>query len=478
MSQQRKTKLKKARRGKGSHKASPRFMAVKVLSGWLSEEPGKRPELESLGNEAIGRVSFSQRDKKLFWNILFGTVRWLRLLRWHIERYVKRFSKLPKELQAILFTGAYQIIFLSRVPFFSAVNEAVEITRHLRLSWATGLVNASLRNLARGTKVVIQEQGELLERCSGSFDNCVSNLTSHPHWMVKRWHGYWGREGCAAICINNNISPELVVRVNTLKITRKEFSQLLAKEGIVAQETEISPFGLRLLDVGGRVEEIPGFNQGLFQVQDESSQLAGLLLDPCKGDKVLDVCAGVGGKTTLIAQLMNDQGFIAACDINVDRLALLRENCTRLGIGCVETFKLPDDEKRLFSLGPFDKILIDAPCSGLGVIRRHPDIKWNRTPKHIESLAVMQRQILDKWSNLLKPGGMLVYSVCTLEEEETHQAVQDFLNNHAGFSQVDPKKVLQEVPDDLIRDGRVVILPGSYKMDGFFVAIFQNQNTS
>ena len=472
-SDQKKKSRKRQKRQKSRIPSPSRLMAVKVLSTWLSRKPGKRPEIEEMAGKALEGGGLSQKDRALFWNILIGTIRWLRLLRWHLDRYLKRFSKLPVEVQAILLTGAYQIVFLSRIPYFSAVNEAVEISRSLGCGWACRLVNASLRNLARGDKILLQDMDKLLERCSKGFENCVSNLTSHPHWMVKRWTMRFGRRQCLSICLSNNEPPDVVIRVNTLRLTRSRMKALLSEHGMEAEETVFSPYGLRLKGFQGRIEELPGFELGYFQVQDEASQLAAILLGPKSGDRVLDVCAGVGGKSTAIAQLMNDEGIVTACDTNRRRLLLLEENAKRLGLSSISAFGLPSRRKQVEEMGPYDKILIDAPCSGLGVIRRHPDIKWNRLPQDIEKLSSIQSRLLDEWSSLLRPGGLLVYCVCTMEAEETTFQVERFLKSRKDFCLMDAPSVLGDLPGKFAKGGSILICPGACNMDGFFMALFR-----
>ncbi len=457
------------KKGKGT--SNPRLLAAKALSFWLSKGPGARPEIQRLGDSLLKGKRLQEKDRALFWHILVGSVRWLRLIRWHLERYIKRYSRLPVEVQAILLTGGFQIIFLSRIPFFSAVDESVKLTRIMGAPWASGLVNASLRRLATSKKIVPFSREELLERCKGSRANCLSNLTSHPHWMVKRWLKAWGVDGCVSICLQNNIQPPLTVRVNTLKIERDSFLDMLRKSWISAEKTSLSPHGIRLRDFRGRVEELPGFEQGLFQVQDEAAQLVSLLLDVRKGQRVLDVCAGVGGKSTHIAELMEDEGYILACDTNKGRLKILVENANRLGITSIRTCQLPQTGKGFIHEKQFDRILIDAPCSGLGVIRRHPDIKWNRTPDDIEALAATQLSLLEKWASCLKRNGILVYSVCTMENEETEGLIQSFLHTHSHFSLISVREVVPWLPDDVLRDGSLCTLPGQYGMDGFFAAV-------
>ncbi len=457
------------KKGKGT--SNPRLLAAKALSLWLSKGPGARPEIQRLGDSLLKGKRLKEKDRALFWHILVGSVRWLRLLRWHLERYIKRFSRLPVEVQAILLTGGFQIIFLSRIPFFSAVDESVKLTRIMGAPWASGLVNASLRRLATSKKIVPSTMEELLERCKGSKANCLSNLTSHPHWMVKRWLKAWGMDGCVSICLQNNIQPPLTVRVNTLKMERDSFWDMLKKGGLSAEKTSLSPQGIRLVDFRGRVEEIPGFKEGLFQVQDEAAQLVSLLLDVRKGQQVLDVCAGVGGKSTHISEFMADKGYILACDTNKGRLEILVQNANRLGITSIRTCQLPQRGKGFIHKGQFDRILIDAPCSGLGVIRRHPDIKWNRTPDDIKTLAARQLSLLEKWSSCLKRNGILVYSVCTMENEETEGVIQSFLDAHSNFSLISVKEVLSWLPDDLVSGGFFRTLSGQYGMDGFFAAV-------
>ena len=457
------------KKGKGT--SNPRLLAAKALSFWLSKGPGARSEIQRLGDTLLKGKRLQEKDRALFWHILVGSVRWLRLIRWHLERYIKRFSRLPFEVQAILLTGGFQIIFLSRIPFFSAVDESVKLTRSMGAPWASGLVNASLRRLATSKKIVPSTKEELLQRCKGSKANCLSNLTSHPHWMVKRWLMAWGVDGCVSICLQNNIQPPLTIRINALKMERDSFLELLKKSGISAEKTSLSPHGIRLRDLRGRVEELPGFEQGLFQVQDEAAQLVSLLLDARKGQQVLDVCAGVGGKSTHIAELMEDEGYILACDTNKSRLKILVENANRLGITSIRTCQLPQTRKGFIHKKQFDRIFIDAPCSGLGVIRRHPDIKWNRTPDDIRTLSERQLSLLERWASCLKRRGILVYSVCTMEHEETEGVIQSFLHTHLDFSPISVKEAVPWLPDEVVKGGFFRTLPGQYGMDGFFAAV-------
>ena len=455
------------------HSLNARELAVKTLLKWLQYEPGKREELEELANSFLTKAKLSQKDKALYWQLVFGSVRWLRLLKYHLKKYLKKFSKLPLKVQVILYVGAYQIIFLSKVPYFSAVNESVKLANKFRLKWAKGLINASLRALSIGNKKIIKKEEDVKEYCGENLLNCLSNLTSHPHWMVKRWHDQWGKTRCINICVNNNVQPPLCIRVNNLKISVPELLDFFEKKGIRAQKGLVAKYSVVILDYKGSVERLPGLKEGLFQIQDESSQVVIELLHPKSGEKILDACAGVGGKTTYIAQLMEDKGEIIAADINSGRLQLLQENIKRLGINSVSAYHLKQNYNQVISKAPFDKILIDAPCSGLGVIRRHPDIKWNRIPKAINELSRLQFELLNKWAPYLKPGGILLYCVCTMEIEETDGVINAFLKENVDFSLVDLNKSSKFLPEDIIINGTFRTFPGQHHMDGFYSAILE-----
>ena len=452
---------------------SARELAVKTLFQWLQKEPGDRGEIEDLANAFLLKSSLSSRDKALYWQLVFGTIRWLRLLKYHLKRYLKKFSKLPLKVQVILYIGAYQIIFLSKIPFFSAVDESVKLAKRFRFNWAKGLINASLRALSRGSKKIILKEEDVQSYCNENFLNCLSNLTSHPYWMVKRWYEQWDKAKCINICINNNIQSSLCIRVNNLKITTSELIKIFEKQGINAKKGLIAENSLRIFNYKGSVEKLPGLNEGLFQVQDESSQLAVELLNPLPGEKILDVCAGIGGKTTYIAQLVGDEAEIIATDINIRRLKKLQENVKRLGIKSISAYHLEQGYNKIISKAPFDKILIDAPCSGFGVIRRHPDIKWNRTPNAIAELSKIQLDLLNKWSTCLKEGGLLLYCVCTMEREETDEVIKAFLKKNKKFSLVSLDKASKTRPKDIFLNRTLRIFPGQYDMDGFYGALLK-----
>jgi 16S rRNA (cytosine967-C5)-methyltransferase len=244
--------------------------------------------------------------------------------------------------------------------------------------------------------------------------------TSHPLWMVKGWVGRYGLEEARSLCRANNIQAPLTIRVNTLTVTRDEVLKALTGHGIDAVPGRYAPEAVMIRGYSGSPVVIPGFNQGWFQVQDEAAQLVSYCLAPMPGEIILDACAGPGGKATHIAQLIRDQGIVEATDRNDARLELLKENQERLGIKCISCIPFESFNARFLDLeGRYHRILVDASCSGLGVIRRHPDIKWNRTRASLSELASQQRSLLNGLAPLIRPGGTMVYATCTLEPEET-----------------------------------------------------------
>ncbi len=489
----------RARGGKGKRGAkksgrrviSPRLLAIRIYLDWSSAPAGRRRAIEEMAALAIqdGGPGLKSRDAALVRQIVLGVVRWQRLLEWHLRKYAKRFGRLCPEVRAILLTGAYQIIFLSRIPFFAAVDESVKAASALGCKWARGLINAVLRKVAAGKRVVPDSPGFFLKRCGQeNFSTCLARFSSHPSWMVRRWIGRWGREQASAICYENNLQAPTTLRVNILKTDVEGALEVLRGASIQVERAGISPQGLILQGFRGRPSEIPGFSRGWFSVQDEAAQLVSLLLAPEPGMEVLDLCAGLGGKSTHIAELMGDEGRVHAYDPARARLELLRDNCSRLGIRSVCPIDREAGLEELLRRGGLDRVLVDAPCSGLGVIRRHPDIKWNRTSEDIEALSEKQFEICLKALRGLGPGGRMVYAVCTLEEEETKGVVSRLLRAEPGLRLVPAGQALAEaigamggaghlsenLPENLVDEmGCLRILPGSGNMDGFFAALFE-----
>lgn len=457
-----------------------RRLAVSVLLKWEGIPPVKRPPLAQLTEDFLENTGpWSARDRALVRELVFGVVRWLVLLDRHIDfQLVSGKKRLSSIVRSHLRIGVFQILFLDRIPFSAAVNEAVKGVKSSNNAWASGLVNAVLRRVAERRESLGPDMARWCEDTMGL--DAVERLaieTSHPLWMVNRWVGRYGLEEAQAVCRANNIKAPLTLRVNTLTVTRDEVLKALAGHGIDAVPGRYAPEAVMIRGYSGSPVAIPGFKQGWFQVQDEAAQLVSYCLAPMPGEIILDACAGPGGKKTHIAQLIGDQGVVEATDRNDARLELLKENQERLGIKCIFCIPFESFNARLPELeGRYHSILVDAPCSGLGVIRRHPDIKWNRTRASMSELASQQRSLLNGLAPLIRPGGTMVYATCTVEPEETREVVEDFLSGHPGWGLVAAEKVLPAAARSLVdKDGFLLTVPESQGPDGFFAAILRHQ---
>jgi 16S rRNA (cytosine967-C5)-methyltransferase len=457
-----------------------RQLAASVLLKWEGIPPVKRSPLAQLTEDFLEDTGpWSARDRALVRELVFGVVRWLVLLDRHIDfQLVSRKKRLSRVVRSHLRIGVFQILFLDRIPFSAAVNEAVQGVKSSNHAWASGLVNAVLRRMAERCKTHGQDMARRLEDTTGLDE--VERLAieeSHPFWMVNRWAGRYGLEEARALCNANNIQAPLTLRVNTLIITREEVLNNLAGYGLDAVPGRYTPEAIMIRGYSGTPVAIPDFDQGWFQVQDEAAQLVSYCLAPRPQEIILDACAGPGGKTTHIAQLIRDQGFVEATDRNDARLELLKENQERLGIKCISCIPFESFKARLSGLrGRYHRILVDAPCSGLSVIRRHPDIKWNRTPASLSELASQQRSLLNGLAPLTRPGGTMVYATCTLEPEETREIVEDFLSDHPEWGLIPANEVLPAAARSLIDgDGFLLTVPEFQGPDGFFAAILRYQ---
>jgi 16S rRNA (cytosine967-C5)-methyltransferase len=450
-----------------------RQLAASILLKWESITPIKRMPLAQLTEDFLEDTGpWSIRDRALVRELVFGVVRWLALLDRHIDfQLISRKKRLSSIVRSHLRIGTFQILFLDRIPFSAAVNEAVKGVKSSNHAWASGLVNAVLRRIAERCESL---GPEMARRCEDTVGlDAVERLAieqSHPFWMVNRWAGRYGLEEAQAVCRANNIQAPLTLRVNTLAITREEVLSNLAGYGLDAVPGRYAPEAVIIRGYSGSPVAIHGFKQGWFQVQDEAAQLVSYCLAPRPEEIILDACAGPGGKTTHIAQLIRDQGVIEATDRNDARLELLKENQERLGIKCISCIPFESFKARLPEMeGRYHRILVDAPCSGLGVIRRHPDIKWNRT------LASQQRSLLNGLAPLTRPGGTIVYATCTLEPEETREVVKDFFSGHPGWGLIPADEVLPAAAGSLVDgNGFLVIFPSPGGPDGFFAAVLKS----
>jgi 16S rRNA (cytosine967-C5)-methyltransferase len=380
----------------------------------------------------------------------------------------------------VLRLGAYQLLFLDRIPESAAVNESVNLakacTPTLGRDWS-GFVNAVLRALLR-------HPGQAWPSMDHDAAKALAVRYSVPDWLSRRWVERLGVASAEAACEGVSIAPPLTLRVNRLITTREALLETFEQAGLAAKPTSVSPCGI-LLDEGGLVPSLPGFHEGAFYVEDEAAQLIPPLLDPQPDDTVLDACAAPGGKSTHLADLMHNKGIIYAIDRKGARLDLLRSNCHRLGIRIVVPMvsdirqprewipniktTRPSSVKKARAGESVDRILVDAPCSGLGVLRRHPEAKWRKGEQALPRHHTLQCQILEAVAPCLRPGGVLVYSTCSTEPEENEDVIKEFCHAHAEFQRESVVPWLPPTAQGLVTEqGALSTVGNQCSMDGFY----------
>jgi 16S rRNA (cytosine967-C5)-methyltransferase len=447
---------------------TPRDLALRVLND-LSRKPGF--SASSLDSLFRSRPHLEERDRAFISQLVQGALRWRARLDWVI-RQTSDFSlkKISLPVLNLLRLALYQILFLDRVPESAAVNEAVKQAKKRHPPYVVSFVNAVLRKASRN-----KNQVSFPDRRKNPVEY-LSVFYSYPEWLVRKWIREWGVDFAEALLEAQNRIPALTVRFNSLKVKRNDLMHRLDKEsGIKGKATPYSPQGIRLENFRGRVDQSRAFKDGLFQVQDEAAQLTSLLVSPLAGERVLDLCAGYGGKTTHLAELMEDKGQVIALDMNRTRLVSLAANAARLGIKSAVAVAA-DASGELSSLFRvrFDRIVVDAPCSGLGVISRHPDGKWNKKEEDIPRLAQLQKAILTRGCSLLRRAGLLLYVTCTLSREENEEVVEACLAGNKTMVLVDLKDRAPLWARDLIDDrGFLRTFPHLHGMDGFFGALLR-----
>jgi len=440
-------------------KKGARELALDVLNRVEEQKSYSNLELKSV----LDKADLSAADAGLVTELVYGTIQRKLTLDFVLSHFVGG-KKLQAWVRNLLRVSLYQIRFLDRIPERAAVHEAVEIAKRRGHQGIASMVNGVLRNVLRQPDVWEREpQGDLVERLSVAY--------SHPQWLVHQWLEVYGEEKTRAICEANNRAPHSSIRVNRLKTSREALLSQMQEEGKAAEASLLSPDGILL--AGGNPAGTSWFQKGYCTVQDESSMLVALAVAPKAGMRVLDACAAPGGKTTHLAERMDNQGEIVASDVHPHKRELIVRTAKRLGIDIIEAIvsdalDLPDR-----NLGRFDRILLDAPCSGLGVIRRKPDLKWNKTPEDVKAIAELQYELLVRLSSMLAPDGLLVYSTCTIEPAENQEIVKRFVAEHPEF--VLDQTLADEMPP-AVREkldatpGFMQILPQDFDSDGFFIA--------
>jgi 16S rRNA (cytosine967-C5)-methyltransferase len=432
--------------------APARVVATRVLERVIRDEAFADVALE----HEVTRRGLAPRDAALAAELVFGTLRWQRYLDWILAPHARRpIDTLDLRALVVLRLAAYQLRFLERVPAFAAVNDAVGLARGGSAARGVdGFVNAVLRSFTR----------RRVERAlpADPVDALATRL-SFPTWLAARWVARYGAEDAEALMRAMNERPPLVVRTNTLRTTREALRERLARDtGIAAEPTRFAPDGL-VLPHEGAPASWPAFADGHLAVQDEASILVSHLLAARPDETVADACAAPGTKTTHLAQLMENRGRLIAFDREAGRLARVREAAARLGVDIVQTVEGAIET----TAGPFeaacDAVLVDAPCSNLGVLRRNPDVKWRRTLDDVPASAARQRDILAVAASMVKPHGRLVYATCTLEPEENDGVASAFVAAHPEF-RVDAPADFPIPPD---AQGFIRCLPHRHGTDGF-----------
>lgn len=376
------------------------------------------------------RSNLNNKDINLISELVYGTVAWKLTIDYIISTYSSiKLNKISKWILNILRIAVYQIVFLDKVPKSAAVNEAVKLTKKYGAR-SSGFVNAILRKIEKEDYIKLQNIEDEVKR--------ISLLESMPEWLVKKLLEDYTVEEVKEICKFSNVHPKVTVRINKLKTTKIELIEKLSERNIQYEETRDEDFlNLKIKDLAN----LDLFKEGMFTAQDLSAGKTSKILFPKAREFVLDACSAPGGKTTHLAEIMGNKGQIIAWDLYDSRLNLVNQNAKRLGIDIIKTEAR--DSSILYEeyIDTFDKILLDVPCLGIGVIKRKPDIKWQRKPEDIKEIVQVQQKILDNCSKYLKTGGELVYSTCSILKDENEDMIEDFFKRNNDFEKIEEIKI-------------------------------------
>ena len=408
--------------------------------------------------ETLREIKLTERDRRFLTELVYGVVKAGESLDYRIGKYVADIRKAQPAIRELLRLGFYQIFLMDRVPPSAACDTAVELAKKHGRRGADSFVNGVLRAALR--------EPERAALPDGRNAHALALRTWHPKWLVERGMRAHGYERTEELCRCNNTSAPLSVRVNTLRTNRPALMEQFTAAGAQVRASLYAPEGV-VLDAHGALDELTPLRMGLAQVQDESSMLVAHVLAPEPGMTVIDACAAPGGKTTHIAQRMENRGRILAFDIYEEKIRRIERNAQRLGISIMEAQMCDARAIGAAYAGQADRVLVDAPCSGLGVLRRKPDARWKKSPEDVKTLPPLQRAILASAAEAVKKGGILVYSTCTMEECENAAIVANFLRTHTDF-------VLEEtggfLPVQKTTECMVQIMPETDGPDGFFIA--------
>ena len=420
-------------------------------------------------NESLKRNQLERVDAGLTTELVYGTIQHMLTIDGVLERKVaKGINKLKPWVRNLLRMSLYQLHYLDRIPDHAAVNEAVTIAKRRGQQATGGFVNGVLRGVMRDPEVWnAPKDAPPAAR--------IAWEESHPEWLVKRWIKAYGEQAAEEMCVANNEAPHASARVNRTQASREQLLQEMKAAGLYVQPSPLSRDGI-VAGGAGNLAHTDWYREGKLSVQDESSMLVVEAVRPESGMRILDCCAAPGGKTMHIAERMNNQGEVWANDVHAHKVKLIQDQADRLGLTCVHT--LNEDATMLsdkLDKASFDVVLLDAPCTGFGVMRRKPDLKWRKRPADVDAIAALQAELIEEAAQLVKPGGRLVYSTCTVERQENEHVVERFIQQHADWQVDDTWK--SALPQDELKDalersqpGMLQVLPQDGDSDGFFIA--------
>ncbi|MEE9162049.1 MAG: 16S rRNA (cytosine(967)-C(5))-methyltransferase RsmB [Candidatus Neomarinimicrobiota bacterium] len=418
-------------------------------------------------NEALQRslagTTHGTRDRRFITDLVMGTTR----MRARLDRdlaacYRGRYTGIEARVKRLLRLGAYQLLFMDRVPAHAALNTTVELARAVQRARAAGLVNGVLRQLSR--------QSATESPAADASPQALAAAYSHPEWMVRRWLDVWGREKTGALMEWNNRRPTVWLRPRQDEAARHKLTEMATAEGVKLRSHPLMSDYVAASPSPAPLLTAEVINAGLFIVQDPSSGAVLQVVDPQPGEVIIDLCAGPGGKTAALAERVGAEGRVLAYEIDPQRVELLRETVSRMGLGNVDIF--PGDATAA-PLPLADKVLLDVPCTGTGVIARRADLRWRRRPEDLGDLTKLQASLLKHAARNLRPGGVLIYATCSLEAEENRELVEEFLSKEAGFSlAVLPRGIPRAWCDN---DGALATFPPEHEVDGMFAVRLESK---
>ena len=440
---------------------SSRAAVIHILCQWQKSRSAIDPFIERHTQEMT-----EPRDRQLVKAIVFGVLRNLNYLDFILGKFSRHpLAKMKDSAREALRSCLYQILFMDRVPESAAINETIKALKSQRQpKWLTGFVNGVLRNICRNKDKIpaLNDALPFAVQCN------------HPEWLLKRWQARFGKQETANICRANNQPASICLRINQNKTSRPEFLELLAQHNYNARPGQ-APEAV-WLQGGGAINILPGYKEGLFSVQDETAQLITTLLAPFTEGNYLDACAGLGGKTMAMAQMVPAGSTIWAVEPQKARQNLLSENLARLDLQCCDQDRLRGINCFAGTLKEFTEttkidfqaILVDAPCSGLGVVGRHPDIRWNRQPDDLPRFQKIQLALLQEASQIIAPGGIIVYTTCSMEATENEEVINMFLENQPRFTISTAQVMPEQASNYLDEQGFLHTRPSEKIQDGFF----------